>query len=432
MTTKTGLVDWSTISNGTLFGSELIAKAVSNAAAIANIPFKQDVRYFDFDAYGKTFTQVALVLQPERPLIANGRHVVFVTSEGGSDNGRAFIQDNAGRDGLGPWLARRGITFIQLCRIGRWNFLTSDPLGSWSEVPLGGRMPVFNRAQKSHWSADDYVTVDADGISSPTGSQHCRVPRQGSELEEYMLALVPSTSVTGFEYAIKSLLPAQSRDEILLLYYGFSTGGAYLWPLSKRLSPDGIAGYGMSNFPISYYSSRAMKGNFDWLYDRSVNRVRERGTRDFEFFNRDLSESERSKSWHNAAQAPRFKSFEDTFMFFNVAALAETVSRLWNSSFLPDAVRRRGFTALVQENLDLCFPSEALGKVRVLDFYGTRDEVLTPEVARCAETVVGPYCGCYRLAFLDGYHHSISADHAEAFGSLWLDAIRSGYYCAPR
>jgi hypothetical protein len=34
------------------------------------------------------------------------------------------------------------------------------------------------------------------------------------------------------------------------------------------------------------------------------------------------------------------------------------------------------------------------------------------------------------MAFLDGYHHSVSADHAEAFGSLWLDAIQSGYYHA--
>ena len=96
-----------TIPTGPCSVAELIAKAVRNAAAVANIPFTQDVRYFDFEAYGKTFTQVALVLQPERPLTANGRRVVLVTSEGGSDNGRAFIQDNAGNVmGSGPgWRA---------------------------------------------------------------------------------------------------------------------------------------------------------------------------------------------------------------------------------------------------------------------------------------------------------------------------------------
>jgi len=351
---------------------------------------------------------------------------VFVTSEGGSDNGRTFIADNAGKEGLGPWLARRGITLIQLCRIGRWNLLSNDPLGSWGDVPMGGRMPVFNRTQESHWSTDDYITIDAEGVSSPTGSQHCRVPRPGTELEDYMLSLIPSTQIAGFELAIKSLLP--DREKILMLYYGFSTGGAYLWPLSKQLPPDGIAGYGMSNFPIAYYGQRAAKGKYDWLYDRSVNRLRERGTRDFEFFNRDLSEAERAEAWQRASQAPRFKSFEDTFMFFNVAALAETVSRLWNAPFLPDAVRRRGFSALMQGNLELCFPSEALRMLHVLDLYGTRDEVLTADVVRSVAANVGPYCGRYRQAFLDGYHHSIASDHAAAFGSLWLDAIRSGYY----
>ena len=39
-------------------------------------------------------------------------------------DGRTFIRDNAGKEGLGPWLARRGVTFIQLCRLGRWNFWT--------------------------------------------------------------------------------------------------------------------------------------------------------------------------------------------------------------------------------------------------------------------------------------------------------------------
>jgi hypothetical protein len=215
---------------------------------------------------------------------------------------------------------------------------------------------------------------------------------------------------------------------VLLLYYGFSTGGAYLWPLSKRLPPDGIAGYGMSNFPIAYFSCRATKGNYEWLYDRSAVRLRERGTKDFEFFNRDLGEAQRAELWQQALHAPRFKSFEDTFMFYNVAALSESIARLWNAPFLPQSDRKRGFPALLEENLDLCFPSDALATIRVLDLYGTRDEVLTSDVARAVLATVGPFCRSYRMAFLDGYHHSISSDHVEAFGSLWLDAIKSGYF----
>ena len=122
---------------------------------------------------------------------------------------------------------------------------------------LDGRMPVFNRQQKQHWTEADYVTVPAEGISSPTESQSCRIPRENSELEEYMIALVPTTSIAGFEIAIRALIPAAERADTLVLYNGFSTGGAFLWALSKQLPPDGIVGYGMSNFPIAYYWSKA-------------------------------------------------------------------------------------------------------------------------------------------------------------------------------
>jgi hypothetical protein len=430
MSTSTALVDWNALANGSVLSAPLIARAVERARRESDIAYTQEVRYFDFDGHGKPFTQVALVLEPERPMTVNGRRVVLATSEGGSDNGCAFIHDNAGNEGLGPWLARRGITFIQLCRLGRWNFLTDKPLGSWRDVPLSGRMPVFNRQQRRHWSPEDYQRISAEGVSSQTNSESCRIPRAGSELEQYMIALTPDTSIKGFELALRALIPAEARRTALVLYNGFSTGGAFMWPLAKRLRPDGIVGYGMSNFPIAKCFSRSMQGKYDFLYDRSAARLRERGTRDFEFYNRELGDTERNRLWENALHHPRFKSHEDTFMFFNVAALAECVSRLWNGSHLPPDERRAGFAALMQQNLDLCFPGEALASVRVLDLYGTRDEVLPPDVARSVESVVGPYCGSYRMAFLEGYHHSITSDHVEAYGSLWLDAIRSNYCLA--
>ena len=68
---------------------------------------------------------------------------------------------------------------------------------------------------------------------------------------------------------------------------------------------------------------------------------------------------------------------------------------------------------------------------RALDLYGTKDEVLKPEVVQSVLTNVGPHCAKYRMAYLDGYHHSIIADHVHAYASLWLDAIKSGF-CRPR
>ena len=205
-------------------------------------------------------------------------------------------------------------------------------------------MPVFNRAQQSHWSADDYVTVDADGVSSPTGSQHCRVPRPGLRARrlhagpgsEHVRSPDSSTQLT-------LCYRAQSRHEMLLLYYGFSTGGAYLWPLAKRLSPDGIAGYGMSNFPISYYSSRAVKGQLRLALRPLGDAVCASAARATSNSSTAISaKTSAPRRGSGRAHAPRFKSFEDTFMFFNVAALSETVSRLWNA---PVPAGRRFATA---------------------------------------------------------------------------------------
>ena len=47
---------------------------------------------------------------------------------------------------------------------------------------------------------------------------------------------------------------------------------------------------------------------------------------------------------------------------------------------------------------------------------------------RAAADVVRPHCGPYNLVSLEGLHHSIAADQVPVFGSLWFDAIESGYY----
>jgi len=390
--------------------------------------FGQEVRFFDFEANGKPFTQVAVVLTPERPLLVDGRRVVVIASEGGHDNGREFIVDTAGEEGAGPWLARRGVTFIALCRLGRWNFLSDDPLGSWIDVPLDRRMPVFHRGQAAHWSPDDFITVGAEGVSSPTGSPLCRLPREGTELEDHMLALTPEVALQGFEMAAAACLGETPDDQLLRLYWGFSTGATYLWSFAKRRPPDGVLGYGSAGIPFGHFASRAARDEFGWLYDRSALRVRQRGLSDFDFYNGHLQGEERERHWQAALHSPQFKSYEDTFMFYNVAAQSEALCRLWNKPFLPEAVRQRGQSDLLRANLDLAFPDRSLASVKVLDVFGTRDQILPPPVARANAQEIRPFSSDYRLLFLDGYWHSVSRRHVEAFGAVWLEAATQGLF----
>jgi hypothetical protein len=170
---------------------------------------------------------------------------------------------------------------------------------------------------------------------------------------------------------------------VLLLYYGSSTGGADLWPLAKQPPPDGIAGYGMSNFPVTYFSSLSAKGNYEWLYDRSAARLRERGTKDFEFFNRDLGEVQRAELWQQALHAPRFKSFEDTFMFYNVAALSRARRGCGTRRSLPAWSRAWIPHAAAEEPRSL-LPGRSSRGIRVLD--------LTARATRCSRPISPARC----------------------------------------
>lgn len=49
----------------------------------------------------------------------NGRKLVVVGAEPGSEYGMDFLETVEGKEGMGIWLAKRGITFIALTRVGR-------------------------------------------------------------------------------------------------------------------------------------------------------------------------------------------------------------------------------------------------------------------------------------------------------------------------
>ena len=46
----------------------------------------------------------------------NGRKLVVVGAEPGSEYGMDFLETVEGKEGMGIWLAKRGITFIALTR----------------------------------------------------------------------------------------------------------------------------------------------------------------------------------------------------------------------------------------------------------------------------------------------------------------------------
>src|SRR3954468_4367456 len=111
--------------------------------------YTKRVDFIDFESFGQAFTQVVVVLTPDKPRLHGGRRLVVVGGEPGSEYAGDFLETPEGREGPGIWLAKRGVTFVGLTRVGRWNFFAADGSGSWQRVPVEERMPIFNRTQKA-------------------------------------------------------------------------------------------------------------------------------------------------------------------------------------------------------------------------------------------------------------------------------------------
>ena len=69
--------------------------------------FTRKLDYIDYQANGKTFTQVVMRLDPDKPLMHNGRKVVLAATEEGSSSANGFIETDEGKEGIGVWLAKR-------------------------------------------------------------------------------------------------------------------------------------------------------------------------------------------------------------------------------------------------------------------------------------------------------------------------------------
>ena len=115
--------------NGTM-GKETIAAILAGNDYPETSGYRQSIDFIDFTAYGQKFTQTVVTLTPDRPLIRNGRKIVVVGGEPGSEYAMDFVRTVEDKDGAAVWLAKRGITFVAPTRVGRWNFLAPTRDGS--------------------------------------------------------------------------------------------------------------------------------------------------------------------------------------------------------------------------------------------------------------------------------------------------------------
>lgn len=414
--------------NGTL-GRDAILAILAAREYPESSSFTRRIEFIDFTAHGQRFTQVVVILTPDRPRLRNGRRLVVVGAEPGSEYGMDFVWTVEGRDGPGVWLAKRGVTFVALTRVGRWNFLAPTGDGSWESVPIGERMPIFSREQKAHWNTGDFEVrrTGPAGVTTASVSAVARYPRTGSALERQMLAATPRVFVQGYRLALEMAIP--DRRGALVLFWGMSTGGAFLYPLAKDYRPDGYLGWGTSSTGLAYVNNRALGGNFGDVYGITALRVRERGADDFEFYSRHVDAETRARWWKGALRSPRFKSTEDAVMQYGAAALTEHGVRLWQSAWLPAADRAAGFGAFLRAMFEPSHPPAELKQTPILDLNGTNDETLPPPVVDANRTVMEPYAKKYRVGRVEGFHHYLFTDDSiTVVGSLWMRFIDSGFF----
>ena len=412
--------------NGTM-GRDTIAAILSANDYPETSGYRQSIDFIDFTAYGQKFTQVVVTLTPDRPRLRNGRKIVVVGGEPGSEYAMDFVRTVEGKDGAAVWLAKRGITFVAPTRVGRWNFLAPSKDGSWESVPLGQRMPIFERSQTTHWTENDYTAKTGPAGGGAASGQVSRYPKPGTLLEKQLMAATGNAFIEGYRLALEKAIP--DRQGSLVLFWGMSTGGSTLYPLAKYYTPDGYLGWGTSTTGLAAATGRTRSGNYNGIYEQNAVRVRERGLDDFEYYTKEIDPETRAKWWQAAQRNPRFKSTEDPPMQFGASALAETALRLWHSDFLPEENRRRGLVAFMHEIFEPSFPPAELKKVPVLDLNGTRDEVLPPATVDANRKVMEPYTKRYRVGRIEGLHHYLfTQDSNKTVVTTWMRYIDSGYF----
>lgn len=421
---------WELPADNATLGKDVISAILAADTPPETTTFKRAIHFIDFDSHGQSFTQALVVLTPEKPRLHQGKKIVVVGGEPGSEWAWDFLETPDGGEGPGVWLAKRGITFVALTRVGRWNFFAKDGTGSWADIPLEQRMPIFNRQQMAPWTTDDFEVKRTERKEATSGdSSVYRVPKAASLLYKQMLAATPITYIKGYRLAVEHAVPARERKNSFVLFWGMSTGGAFLYPLAKDYQPDGFLGWGTSSTGLAYVYRKAKQGDFSTPYTQTALRLRERGLDDFGYYTKELDATTRDKWWQSALREPRFKSGEDAPMQFNVASLSEVALRLWLSDFLPAEERNLGLAQFMRNMIEPSFPPAELKDIAILDINGTKDEAIGPKIVDAHREVMEPYARRYRVARVEGFQHYLYRQESiKVVGALWLKFIASGFF----
>lgn len=421
---------WELPNDTATLGKDAIREIIGSDDYAETSAYQRDIAFIDFTSHGQKFTQVVVTLTPDKPRLHQGKMLVVVGGEPGSEWAWDFLQTPDGGEGPGVWLAKRGVSFVALTRVGRWNFFAKDGTGAWSDIPIDQRMPIFNREQAAPWSTADFdVKRSAQREATSGDSSVYRMPKTDSLLYKQMLAATPVTYLKGYRLAVEQAVPSSRRGSALVLFWGMSTGGAFLYPLAKQFKPDGYLGWGTSSTGLAYVYRKAKQGDFSTPYAQTALRLRERGLDDFGFYTKELDEPTRLKWWNTALREPRFKSGEDAPMQFNVASLSEMALRLWLSDFLPVEERKAGLAQFMRDMIEPSFPPAELKDIAILDINGTRDEAIGPKIVDAHREVMEPYSRRYRVARVEDFQHYLyRQENIKVVGTLWLRFIESGYF----
>jgi hypothetical protein len=422
--------DWKLPPDKGLVDSKEVAAILASNDYPETGGYRKQVDYIDFDSHGQQYTQVVVTLTPDHPRLHKGRKIVVVGGEPGSEYAMDFLQTPEGKEGPAVWLAKRGVTFIALTRVGRWNFFAKDGSGSWKDIPIGIRMPIFNRAQKAPWTADDFDVKTEAGKPATSGDSNVyRFPKEGTLLYKQMLAATPMTYLTGYSKAVNHALPPAERAKSYLLYWGMSTGGAFMYPLAATNPPDGYLNWGTSTTGLAYVYRKAKQGDFTTPYTHTALRLRERGLDDFDYYTKNIDEKTKAQWWEGALNDPRFKSGEDAIMQFNSGALTETALRLWLSDWLPASDRKKGFSAFMHAMFEPSYPPPALKKIAILEMNGTEDEAMSPKVVDSHREIMEPEARKFKVVRVQDFHHYLfTPDAIKVVGNLWLRHIDTNYF----
>jgi hypothetical protein len=183
MSLQVQTAEWKVPEDGGLVDKATINRILAGDDYPETSGYKQKIESVDFTSHGQPYTQVVVSLVPDNPRMHQGRKLVVVGGEPGSEYAMDFLETPEGKEGPGVWLAKRGITFIGLTRVGRWNFFDKSGNGSWESIPLEQRMPIFHRGQKAPWTEADFRTEATGSRKAVSGdSRVYRFPKEDSPL----------------------------------------------------------------------------------------------------------------------------------------------------------------------------------------------------------------------------------------------------------